>query len=93
MQLNSPGSNVPREERATTIANDFRGIPPTAELTPTWKILTQATIMTALAGFVDAVGYRAMGHLYLSFMSGKSTQLGMAVAGRDEHVVGGPARS
>lgn len=44
--------------------------------------------MTALAGFVDAVGYTAMGHLYLSFMSGNSTQFGMAVAGRDGHVVG-----
>ena len=56
--------------------------------TSTWKILTQATIMTALAGFVDALGYTAMGHLYLSFMSGNSTQFGMAVADRDAHVVG-----
>jgi oxalate decarboxylase len=59
-----------------------------AETVPTWKILTQATIMTTLAGFVDAVGYTAMGHLYLSFMSGNSTQFGMAVAGGDAHVVG-----
>ncbi|WP_167768249.1 YoaK family protein [Bradyrhizobium sp. MOS001] len=44
--------------------------------------------MTALAGFVDAVGYTAMGHLYLSFMSGNSTQFGMAVAGGNAHVVG-----
>jgi uncharacterized membrane protein YoaK (UPF0700 family) len=44
--------------------------------------------MTVLAGFVDALGYTAMGHLYLSFMSGNSTQFGMAVAGRDAHVVG-----
>lgn len=44
--------------------------------------------MTGLAGFVDAVGYTAMGHLYLSFMSGNSTQFGMAVAGHDTFVVG-----
>jgi uncharacterized membrane protein YoaK (UPF0700 family) len=52
------------------------------------KMLVQATIMTSLAGFVDAVGYTAMGHLYLSFMSGNSTQFGMAVAGGNTHVVG-----
>ncbi len=44
--------------------------------------------MTILAGFVDAVGYAAMGHLYLSFMSGNSTQFGMAVASGNAHVVG-----
>ena len=52
------------------------------------KMLIQATIMTTLAGFVDAVGYTAMGHLYLSFMSGNSTQFGMAVAGGNTHVIG-----
>jgi len=49
---------------------------------------SQATVMTVLAGFVDAVGYSAMGHLYVSFMSGNSTQLGMAIAHRDLAVVG-----
>ncbi|MEJ0020178.1 MAG: YoaK family protein [Acetobacteraceae bacterium] len=44
--------------------------------------------MTMLAGFVDAVGYTAMAHLYFSFMSGNSTQLGMAVARDDMHVAG-----
>ncbi|WP_188967466.1 YoaK family protein [Neoroseomonas lacus] len=39
--------------------------------------------MTTLAGFDDAVGYMATGHLYLSFMSGNSTQLGMALARGD----------
>lgn len=42
-----------------------------------------ATALTALAGFNDAVGYSALGHLYLSFMSGNSTHLGMSFAGRD----------
>lgn len=44
--------------------------------------------MTSLAGFVDAVGYTAMGHLYLSFMSGNSAQFGMALASGNTHVVG-----
>lgn len=42
-----------------------------------------ATALTALAGFNDAVGYSALGHLYLSFMSGNSTHLGMSLAGGD----------
>lgn len=40
-----------------------------------------ATALTALAGFNDAVGYSALGHLYLSFMSGNSTHFGMSLAG------------
>jgi uncharacterized membrane protein YoaK (UPF0700 family) len=84
---NSPDSNPRRGDGATTIVND-RGTPAAAKHIPTWTILTQATIMTALAGFVDAVGYTAMGHLYLSFMSGNTTQFGMAVANRDGYVVG-----
>ncbi len=39
-----------------------------------------ATLMTAMAGFLDAVGYAQLGRLYVSFMSGNSTQLGIAIA-------------
>jgi uncharacterized membrane protein YoaK (UPF0700 family) len=42
-----------------------------------------ATALTALAGFTDAVGYAALSHLYLSFMSGNSTHFGMSIAGAD----------
>lgn len=42
-----------------------------------------ATALTALAGFNDAVGYSALGHLYVSFMSGNSTHFGMSLAGAD----------
>jgi len=42
-----------------------------------------ATTLTALAGFNDAVGYSALSHLYLSFMSGNSTHFGMSLAGGD----------
>lgn len=36
--------------------------------------------MTWIAGYLDAVGYVQLGHLYVSFMSGNSTQLGMTLA-------------
>jgi uncharacterized membrane protein YoaK (UPF0700 family) len=41
---------------------------------------TFATLLTALSGFVDAVGYIQLNHLFLSFMSGNSTHLGMTLA-------------
>jgi uncharacterized membrane protein YoaK (UPF0700 family) len=39
-----------------------------------------ATVVTAVAGYFDAVGYVQLGHLYVSFMSGNSTRLGMSLA-------------
>ncbi|MGV6871845.1 YoaK family protein [Pseudochelatococcus sp. B33] len=42
-----------------------------------------ALLLTVVAGFIDAVGYMELGHFYLSFMSGNSTHLGMAVAQAD----------
>nr|WP_223217290.1 YoaK family protein [Rhizobium cauense] len=39
-----------------------------------------ASSATALAGFLDAVGYAQLNHLYVSFMSGNSAHLGMAAA-------------
>jgi uncharacterized membrane protein YoaK (UPF0700 family) len=39
-----------------------------------------ATILTFIAGFVDAAAYIELHHLYVSFMSGNSTHLGMALA-------------
>lgn len=41
--------------------------------------LTLATILTAFAGFLDAAGYVELNHLYVSFMSGNSTHLGMSL--------------
>lgn len=40
-----------------------------------------ATFATIVAGFVDAVGYAYLGGLFLSFMSGNSTRLGIQLAG------------
>jgi len=39
-----------------------------------------AILLTAVAGFLDAVGYIELQHLYVSFMSGNSTHLGMSLA-------------
>ncbi|KRB51363.1 hypothetical protein ASE04_11330 [Rhizobium sp. Root708] len=39
-----------------------------------------ASIATAIAGFLDAIGYQQLNHLYVSFMSGNSTHLGMSFA-------------
>ncbi len=42
-----------------------------------------ATAMTGLAGFLDAVGYIELQHLFVSFMSGNSTHLGTSVGRGD----------
>jgi len=48
--------------------------------TPSGFVLMFASLATALAGFLDAVGYNQLDHLYVSFMSGNSTHFGMALA-------------
>ena len=45
--------------------------------------LILAGFLAALAGMVDAIGYLRLGHLFVSFMSGNSTQLAVAVGGGD----------
>ena len=44
---------------------------------------TLAGVLAALAGMVDAIGYLRLGHLFVSFMSGNSTQLAVAVGRGD----------
>ena len=41
--------------------------------------LILAGVLAALAGMVDVIGYLRLSHLFVSFMSGNSTQLGAAV--------------
>lgn len=41
--------------------------------------LALATLLTALSGVADAVGYIELSHLFVSFMSGNSTHLGMTL--------------
>ncbi|MDQ0302058.1 YoaK family protein [Ancylobacter polymorphus] len=45
-----------------------------------YRPLLFATLATLVAGFVDAVGYAHLGGLFLSFMSGNSTRLGIQLA-------------
>jgi len=37
-------------------------------------------VLTAMAGWVDAIGFLRLGGFYPSFMSGNTTQLGIALA-------------
>jgi uncharacterized membrane protein YoaK (UPF0700 family) len=41
--------------------------------------MTLGLLLTATAGFVDAIGFIELGGYYLSFMSGNTTQLGTAM--------------
>ncbi|WAC28159.1 YoaK family protein [Ancylobacter sp. SL191] len=45
-----------------------------------YRPLIFASLATLIAGFVDAVGYAHLGGLFLSFMSGNSTRLGIQIA-------------
>jgi uncharacterized membrane protein YoaK (UPF0700 family) len=40
--------------------------------------------LALIAGWVDAIGFLQIGQFYLSFMSGNTTQLGLAIAGGNE---------
>src|SRR6202045_3544217 len=39
-----------------------------------------ACALSALAGYVDAIGFLQLGGLFVSFMSGNSTRLGVSLA-------------
>lgn len=54
--------------------------------------LALAVSLTAIAGYVDAVGFLKLGHLFVSFMSGDSTQFavsGAKAAWREAAAAGG----
>src|ERR1700752_2886129 len=42
--------------------------------------LALACALSALAGYVDGIGYLHLGGLFVSFMSGNSTRLGVTLA-------------
>jgi uncharacterized membrane protein YoaK (UPF0700 family) len=44
-----------------------------------------AICLSAIAGFVDAVGYMQSGGFFVSFMSGNSTRLGVGIVERASH--------
>lgn len=45
-----------------------------------------AACLSALAGYVDALGFIALGGFFVSFMSGNSTRLGVGIEGARESV-------
>jgi uncharacterized membrane protein YoaK (UPF0700 family) len=47
-----------------------------------------AVILIAVAGYVDAIGLLKLGHLFVSFMSGDSTQLAVSASGSRWHEAG-----
>lgn len=51
-------------------------------MTPPAKLAT-GLILTAIAGFVDALAFIELGGYFASFMSGNTTQLGLAISGPD----------
>ena len=60
-------------------------IPPRAPYTPPMKSFDRhdrllAIGLSALAGYVDAIGFLATGGFFVSFMSGNSTRLGVGIA-------------
>jgi uncharacterized membrane protein YoaK (UPF0700 family) len=48
-------------------------------------------LLTAVAGWVDAIGFISLGGFYISFMSGNTTQLGIGLTRLDISVVRLPA--
>lgn len=44
---------------------------------------SQALALAAVAGFIDSVGFLYLGGLFVSFMSGNSTRLGVSLGGGD----------
>ena len=42
--------------------------------------LALACTLSALAGYVDAIGFLHLGGMFVSFMSGNSTRLGVSLA-------------
>jgi len=55
----------------------------TGEMGDQARELVLAGVLAGLAGMVDAIGYLRLSHLFVSFMSGNSTQLAVAVAQGD----------
>ena len=52
-----------------------------------------AVLLTAVAGWVDAVGYLELGRLFVSFMSGNSTRLAIGLVAADWRTAAGAALS
>jgi uncharacterized membrane protein YoaK (UPF0700 family) len=45
--------------------------------------LALACALSAVAGYVDGIGFLQLGGLFVSFMSGNSTRMGVSLAAED----------
>lgn len=52
------------------------------------RVTALAACLSALAGYVDAIGFIELGGYFVSFMSGNSTRLAVATVGETGRVVG-----
>lgn len=55
-------------------------------MTPPARLLS-GLVLTAIAGFVDALAFIELGGYFASFMSGNTTQLGLAMSGSDNRAL------
>jgi uncharacterized membrane protein YoaK (UPF0700 family) len=55
-------------------------IPVLGAMLDSFRNISLACSLSALAGYVDGIGYLHLGGLFVSFMSGNSTQLGVSLA-------------
>lgn len=55
-------------------------------LAPSERVI--AVLLSALAGYVDSLGFLQLGGLFVSFMSGNSTRLAVSVSQGDWHTIG-----
>ncbi len=68
--MSQSGTEIDRDPLGSQVRADPRPLRP----------LSFAVLITALAGFLDAIGYVQLNHLFVSFMSGNSTHLGITLA-------------
>ncbi|MGP9812566.1 YoaK family protein [Rhodopseudomonas sp. NSM] len=73
MRFDDAGGNDPRAARSLDAIPD--------------RPFAFATVMTLTAGFLDAVGFTHLAGLYVSFMSGNSTRLGIVIAHGDQEAL------
>lgn len=84
---NRPETGLPPQQRIQDSAPPVQAAPPGAatgqERPGASPPLAVAALLAALAGGVDAIGYLLLDRLFVSYMSGNSTVLGISLARRE----------
>jgi uncharacterized membrane protein YoaK (UPF0700 family) len=87
----SPGETTIGSETGASAHREAEGSASEAMI-PRWLRLGTGVVLTAVAGFVDAVGFIELGGFFASFMSGASISLGVGASGSEWTVVYHAAR-